>query len=234
MSQCELNNSMVGRPISTRPPVSLALPEATVARLIGYRRLLDRLQPEGRVRVFSHELAAMLHLTAAQVRRDIMLIGHTGSPARGYDVVALRDHIVGILHPAGEDRVALIGVGQLGRALLGYFGPVGRPTIVAAFDVAPEKIGIVINGVRCYDLSELEPIIQQQNIRTAIVATPGAEAVAVVERLVKAGVTGVLNFAPSRLRVPAGVHLEYVDIAAKLEKVCFFARPESRALEETA
>lgn len=220
------------QPAHAYPPA--ALPEATVGRLISFRRLLDRLLADGRHRVFSHELAAMLHLTAAQVRRDIMLIGHTGSPARGYDVAALRDHIVNILHPAGEDRVALIGLGQLGRALLGYFGPVGRPTIVAAFDVAPEKIGLIVNGVRCYDLADLEPIIQAQRIRTAIVATPGAEAPAVVERLAKAGVTGVLNFAPRRLRVPPGVHLEHVDIAAKLEKVCFFARPETRALEETA
>jgi len=225
---------MTRRPLQTGISNQSALPEATVARLISYRRLMERLQAEGRTRVFSHELAAMLHLTAPQVRRDIMLIGHTGSPARGYDVVALRDHIVGLLHPGGEDRVALIGVGQLGRALLGYFGPVGRPKIVAAFDVAPEKTGTVINGVRCHDMAELETVIQQQNIRTAIIATPGAEAAAVVERLVKAGVTGVLNFAPRRLRVPPGVHLEHVDIAAKLEKVCFFARPNSGAVEETA
>lgn len=199
--------------------------DRTIGRLSLYRRLLRDLLADGETHIFSHQLAAMAGGTAAQVRRDIMAIGYSGSPVRGYDIEQLLVSIGQFLDASQTQNVAMVGVGNLGRALLAYF--VGRhPTlsIVAAFDKDPAKANRVIHGCRCYPVDDLKAIVRERDIRLGIVAVPAPEAQAVANLLCQAGVRGLLNFAPIRLWVPEHVYVEDIDVTMALEKVAFFAR----------
>lgn len=199
--------------------------EKTIARLSLYRRLLTGLLAEGTKSVFSHQLAARVGGTAAQVRRDLMALGASGSPTRGYDVRGLIESIGEFLDDPDGQGVALVGAGNLGRALLAHFAH-RRPKlrITAAFDTDPRKAGRVIAGCRCHAMDELEEVLAAQGIRVAIIAVPAEAAQPVLDRLQRAGVTGVLNFAPHPLRPAAGTYVEDMDMTTSLEKVAFFAR----------
>lgn len=200
----------------------------TIGRLSIYRRLLADLLAAKTSHVYSHQLAKAAGVTAAQVRRDLMVVGYSGSPTKGYDVQELKESIRLYLDGSEPQRVALVGVGNLGRAILAYFAG-RRPNlaILAAFDKDPAKAGRVIHGCRCYDMSELPGIVATRGIRTAIMAVPAGEAQAVTDTLTAAGVKGLLNFAPAHTRVPMDVYVENVDITTSLEKVAFFARREA-------
>ncbi len=163
--------------------------------------------------------------TAAQVRRDIMAIGYTGMPTRGYSASGLVDAITRFLDAPSPQAVAIAGVGNLGRAILAYF--VGRHpqlTLVAAFDVDAAKVGRVIQGCRCYPIDEVEERVREHDIRVAILTVPAGAAQGVADAFVRAGVTGLVNFAPVPLRVPAHVYVEHIDMTRSLEKVAYFAR----------
>lgn len=167
----------------------------------------------------------MAGVTAAQVRRDMMAVGYSGSPTRGYDVRALADSIGDFLDAPEGQGVALVGIGNLGRAIMAYFtGRRPRLSIIAAFDNDPTKIDRVIHGCRCYAFSELPEVVRSNKISIAILSVPSGEAQNVADVLVRAGVTGILNFAPMPVRVPPGVYVEDIDMTMSLEKVAFFAR----------
>lgn len=205
----------------TKPIVS----EKMVERLSLYRRLLSDLRDNGREHVFSHDLAALVGGTAAQVRRDIMTIGFSGSPSKGYLVAPLIDSIDDYLDAPGGTRVALVGVGNLGRALLTFFlGRRPKLSIVAAFDRDPERVNRVTCGCRCHPMNAMPAVIAERDARVAILTVPADQAQAVTDELVRAGVEGILNFAPVPLRVPPGVFVEEIDITSSLEKVAYFAR----------
>lgn len=196
-----------------------------IGRLSVYRRSLNRLAGEGVTDVHSHELASMARVSAAQVRRDLMVVGYQGSPTKGYAIVQLLANISELLDAPEAEGVALVGVGNLGRAILAYFaGRRPKLSIVAAFDNDPSKVGRMMHGCPCYPGERMNEIISQNRIRTAIVAVPASVAQAVVDELVRCGVRGILNFAPVRLRVPAEVYVEDFDMAVGLEKVAYFAR----------
>jgi redox-sensing transcriptional repressor len=210
----------------------MAIPVPVVERLSMYRRQLNRWLGEGRARIYSHELAALVAGTPAQVRRDLMTIGYSGSPARGYDVAGLVAKISTLLDAPAKQGVILIGVGYLGRAVLKYLnGMHPELPIVAAFDVAPDKVGRMIDGCRCYATNELDTVLKQQAVSAAIIAVPVDAAQDVADRLVAAGVRGLLNFSPVRLHLPPDVYVEDVDISASLEKVVFFARTQTNPTE---
>jgi redox-sensing transcriptional repressor len=182
-------------------------------------------RPDTNGHVFSHELARLAGVSAAQVRRDVMTVGYTGSPARGYDVEDLSAAIGRFLDPPGAHGVALVGVGNLGRALLSYFAHRARHySIVAAFDSDPDKTNRVIHGVRCYPVEDLAIVAGEKRIAEAIVAVPAQQAQDVTAALCQAGVRGIVNFAPVRLWVPDGVYVENVDVTMTLERVSYFAR----------
>lgn len=206
----------------------------TIARLSVYRRLLTELRGERVETVYSHQLAALAGATAAQVRRDVMNVGYQGSPTRGYAVEGLLERIAGVLDAPEGQRAALVGVGNLGRAILTYFAG-RRPNlrIAAAFDVDPEKVSRVLHGHRCHSIAELEDVVRSLGIDVGIITVPAGEAQRVADALMQAGVRGLLNFAPVRLRVPPDVHAENVDISVLLEKVAFFARHGSSQKETT-
>ena len=198
--------------------------EKTVERLSLYRYLLQRLLEEGERFVHSHRLARLALATAAQVRHDLMAIGYTGRPNQGYDISKLLDSIGEFLDTPLGRNIALVGVGDLGRAILSDFTS-GRPrmSIVAAFDIDPGVVGRVISGCRCYSMDSLDEEVRSKKIGLAVLAVPAVAAQEAAERLYDAGVMGLLNFAPIRLRVPEDVYVADVNITIALEKVAYFA-----------
>lgn len=206
--------------------------DKTIARLGVYRRCLNRLQGEGRPFVYSHQIATETGVSAAQVRRDLMSIGYSGSPNRGYQTTELIKSIGEQLDGPGETGVALFGLGNLGRAIIAYVSR-QRPNLAisAAFDKDPAKAGRVIQGCRCYAVEEIEAVAREKHINVGIIAVPAYAAQDAADRLVAAGICGLLNFAPHSLKVPAHVHVEEQDLTLSLEKVAYFAR---RSLAERA
>ncbi|HOZ48170.1 MAG TPA: redox-sensing transcriptional repressor Rex [Candidatus Hydrogenedentes bacterium] len=201
----------------------------TVARLSLYRRILHDLREDGERHIFSHQLAGMAGGTAAQVRRDMMAIGYSGSPTKGYDIKALAKSIGDFLDEPRGQKIALAGVGNLGQAILTHF-PGRRPklSIVAAFDVNPELIGRTIHGCRCYHVNELDRIVRERQVEVGILTVPARVAQRVAERMYAGGIRGLLNFTPVRLSLPEEIDVEDYDIAMCLEKVAFFARQHGR------
>lgn len=199
--------------------------DRTIGRLSLYRRMLYNAKSEGRRYIYSHEIASLVGVTPAQVRRDLMSIGYSGSPNRGYDTNELLRSIEVFLYAPDGQNVVLAGVGNLGRAILAYFtGRRPRLQIVASFDSDPMKANRVILGCRCHPLSELAKVVKEQRVDVGILTVPASAAQDVAENLVAAGVTGIVNFAPVALRVPPNVYVEDIDLAMALEKVAFFSR----------
>ncbi len=199
--------------------------DKTVGRLSLYRRLLTRLLEKGEEQIFSHRIATLSGASAAQVRRDLMVVGYQGTPSRGYDVKELCRCIEEFLHHPGGQRVALVGLGNLGRAIVSFFGRF-RPSlqIVASFDTDPSKTGRVIHGCHCYALEEIEEVVRELRVTIGILTVPPTAAQAAATALVEAGVGGILNFAPISLQVPEHVYVEDIDLTMSLEKTAYFAR----------
>jgi len=203
----------------------MALPGKTVERLSEYRRTLLECLKENKNFIFSHHLAARLHITAVQVRRDLMLIGYSSISRKGYDVRELIDTIGKIIDSEDSMNVAIIGIGNLGRAVAGYFkGKRSKLNLVASFDNDPQKINKVISGVRCYPYGELERVIREMDIRIAILSVPGDYAREIAEETVRFGIKGILNFTTVPLNVPSGVYLETYDMITSIEKVAYFVK----------
>ena len=201
------------------------LPHKTVERLSQYRRALLLILTKEKTHVFSHEIAQMLHITPVQVRRDLMLIGYSGNLRKGYDIKELIELIGRIIDTDKGQRVAVIGLGNLGKAIISYFrGKRTKLTIVAAFDVNPEKTDRIYNGVPCHHIDLLPKIIRQENITIGIITVPAEQAAKVAETLVLSGIKGILNFTPKPLNVSPYVYLEEYDMITSLEKVAFFAK----------
>ena len=204
------------------------LPEKTVERLSEYRRTLLNCLAQGKTHIFSHELARMQHITAVQVRRDIMFIGYSSMQRKGYDVQELIDVIGNIIDAGTALNVAVIGIGNLGRAVTHYFmGKRSKLNIVAAFDVDPNKTDRVISGVKCYPVQKIRDIVQEMNISIAILTVPADVAVDTSEKLVVAGIKGILNFTTIPLNVPSNVYLEQYDMITSLEKVAYFVKKQN-------
>jgi redox-sensing transcriptional repressor len=201
------------------------LPHKTVERLSQYRRSLLLILTKEKTHVFSHEIAQILHITPVQVRRDLMLIGYSGNLRKGYDIKELIDMIGNIIDTEKGQKVAVIGLGNLGKAFISYFkGKRTKLTIVAAFDINPDKIDRIYDGVPCYNINRITEIMKKDNITIGIITVPAEQAPAIAETLVLAGVKGILNYSPKPLNVSPYVYLEEYDMITSLEKVAFFAK----------
>ena len=161
----------------------------SIGRLSLYRRLLNVLQAEGVRNVYSHQLATLAGCTGTQVRRDLMVVGYSGSPTHGYEVALLIESMREFLDAPAGQGAALVGVGNLGKAILSYFAG-RRPNlqIVAAFDNDAYKVNRVIHGCRCYSMENLYEVTQGQSIRLAIITVPAQAAQDVADALVQAGI----------------------------------------------
>jgi len=201
------------------------LPEKTVERLSQYRRALLNIFSENKLHIFSHEIAHMLHLTSVQVRRDLMLIGYSGSQRKGYDIKKLIHLIGDIIDSSKGQKVALIGVGNLGRAIIRYLNKKNSNLkIVAAFDVNPEKVNKEVSGVNCHHFDLLPKILKKEKISIGIISVPAEQAIIVADSLVKSGIKGILNFTTAPLNISEDVFLEEYDMITSLEKVAYFSK----------
>jgi redox-sensing transcriptional repressor len=201
------------------------LPGKTVGRLSEYRRTLLKCWAKGKTHIYSHELASLHNITAVQVRRDIMLIGYSTTLKKGYDVKALIDVIGDIIDTDKGLNAAVIGIGNLGKAITAYFnGKRPKLRITAAFDVSPDKINRVISGVKCYAMADLEKIMKDLDISIGILTVPPEEAAKVTERLTMAGIKGILNYTSTSLNVSPNVYLEEYDMITSIEKVAYFVK----------
>jgi redox-sensing transcriptional repressor len=201
------------------------LPDKTVERLSQYRRNLLISLGKGKEYIFSHEIAQLLHITPVQVRRDIMLIGYNGTLRKGYDVKELIELIGKIIDTDDGQNVCILGLGNLGKAIIKYFsGKRPKLKIVAAFDVNTEKTGQLYAGIPVYNMDELEQKISALDISIGLLTVPFDKANEAAEHLVKSGIKGILNFSSKPLNLPDHVYLEEYDMVTSLEKVAYHTK----------
>lgn len=202
--------------------MSRRIPESTVRRLSHYLRSLEDLGREGGLTVSSEELAERGQTTAAQVRKDLSHFGSFGKRGLGYQVDELGDRLRQILGVDRTWRVALIGAGRIGSALFAYPDfKVRGYDCVAVFDADPEKIGLRWGTVSIQSSDMLEEVVRGERVELVILAVPASAAQDLAARSVAAGVKGILNFAPIRLRLPKSVHVEDVSLVMELEALSF-------------
>ncbi len=208
---------------ASRPAVS----RKTVGRLSLYRRLLDDLKASGTANIYSHQLAHLAGVSAAQVRRDFMVIGYSGSPNRGYEVDTCLASIESLLNGSMSQDVALVGLGRMGRSLLAHFaGKRPQLRIAVGFDTDPRLIGTSFEGCPVHSVADMEQVVAKKGIRIAIIAVPAQMGQEVADGLVRAGVRSIVDFTGIPLRVPDEVWVDHMDITSALESAAFFARPE--------
>ncbi len=196
--------------------------ESTIRRLSLYLRFLEEFEGQGIGTVSSGALASRGGTTSAQVRKDLSFFGSFGKRGLGYPVPELADQLRQILGLKRRYRVALIGAGKIGSALVQYRGFKQRGfDIVAIFDSDPGKVGRQWNGLTVLDVESLEKEVSRQSIDMAVLVTPADAAQAVADRIVALGVKAVLNFAPVQLNVPDDVVVKTVNLALELETLSY-------------
>ena len=201
------------------------IPEKTIERLSEYRRTLLSCHRQGITHVFSHVLAGIHGITAVQVRRDLMLIGFSSDTKKGYDVQVLIEYISNILDSPTPMNIAVLGMGHLGQAITKYFNGKGlKLKITTAFDVDPEKVGKIIDGIPCYHMDTFEKEVEDKDISIVIVSSPTKVAPPLVLPIINAGIKGVLSFTSTPLNFPQGIVVENYDITTLLEKVAYFVK----------
>lgn len=209
-----------------------AIPTATVSRLVTYLRILTHLEEAEVARTSSDHLAREAHVSAFQVRKDLAYFGRFGTRGAGYSVPTLRRELRRILGLTRPWNVAIMGMGRLGAALADYpnFDQYDFQ-LVAAFDVDPAKIGSRIAGIEVRGVEALPEAVQNDGLDIAFVTVPPEAAQEAADRLVAAGITGILNFAPAVLDVPDGVRVEPVDFLAGLKRLSFYIQKPARTQE---
>jgi redox-sensing transcriptional repressor len=202
---------------------SRRIPEATVARLpLYYRALLETAEREI-VTISSERLAELAGVNAAKVRKDLSYLGSYGTRGVGYDVEYLLHEISRELGLTRDWPVVIVGIGNLGRALANYRGFGARGfRVVALVDANDDLVGDEVAGLHVEGVDDLDRIVAEREIAIGILATPAAVAQEVADRLVAAGVTSILNFAPAVISVPDGVSLRKVDLAIELQILSFY------------
>jgi len=204
------------------------IPEATVARLPVYLRTLLDIRDDGTDTVSSERLAELAGVNAAKVRKDLSWLGSYGTRGVGYDVDQLLLEISRELGLTRDWPVAIVGVGNLGAALANYggFGDRGFP-VAALVDADRAKVGSVVAGHEVHHIDDLDRLVADRGIAIGIIATPSIGAQDVADRLVAAGVTSILNFAPAVVTVPDNTTLRKVDLALELQVLSFYGRRDS-------
>ncbi|MBK5075321.1 redox-sensing transcriptional repressor Rex [Lactococcus lactis] len=201
------------------------LPKATAKRLPQYYRLFKSLVEENVTRTNSQLISEKIGVDAATIRRDFSLFGELGRRGYGYETKVLRDFFGELLGQDQETHIALIGVGNLGRALLHYqFQDRNKMRITQAYDISGNPlVGTQTDdGIPIYNISDLEKNVKKSDIKTAILSVRKENAQEVVDTLVKAGIKGFLNFAPIRLKVPSDVVVQSIDLTKELQTLLFF------------
>lgn len=204
------------------------IPDIVISRLPVYLRALSRMLLAGQSVTSSQELGKRLGISSAQIRKDLSHFGEFGKQGTGYQIKYLVAQLRRILKVEQEWPVALVGAGDLGHAILHYGGFRDRGFRIAlVFDSDPAKIGTVLNGYEIYPVARLGELIRAQTITLAMVAVPAESAQAVTDELVKAGVKGLLNYAPLNLTVPDTVRVQYIDPVVHLQRMTYYVPNET-------
>jgi redox-sensing transcriptional repressor len=206
-------------------PAARQIPPATVARLTLYLRALNSLLADGVERVSSDELAEASGVSSATFRKDLSYLGSYGTRGVGYEVQFLTRHISAALGLTHDWRVAIVGAGNLGRALARYTGFQTRGfDVVALFDADQMLVGNEVGWLRISDVRDLEQVLARTKANMVVLALPAAAAQELCDRVVAAGVKSILSFAPVMLQVPGTVQLRKVDMATELQILAYHAQ----------
>lgn len=202
-----------------------SIPDIVIGRLPVYLRALNFLVAEGREITSSQELGDRLGISSAQIRKDLSHFGEFGKQGTGYDIAYLRDQLREILKVDRMWDAALVGAGNLGKAIADYGGFQGKGfSISAVFDTDPKLVGTCmgVNDVNVQDVSELAETIREKKIVVGIIAVPAEHAQSVARTMVEAGVKAILNYAPITITVPSGVRVQYIDPVVGLQRMTYY------------
>ncbi|ASR33963.1 redox-sensing transcriptional repressor Rex [Prauserella marina] len=199
-----------------------SIPEAAVARLAVYLRVLSAMAEQGATTVSSEELSTAAGVNSAKLRKDLSYLGSYGTRGVGYEVEVLVGHIERTLGLTRQHKVAVAGIGNLGHALANYGGFPGRGfPVEALFDIDPDLVGVPVGGLPVSHLDDIPRVCTERQISIGVIATPPTAAQSVCDRLVAGGVQCILNFAPVVLQVPEHVEVRKVDLAVELQILSF-------------
>ncbi|MBN1230762.1 MAG: redox-sensing transcriptional repressor Rex [Anaerolineales bacterium] len=199
------------------------IPAIVISRLPIYLRTLKRMKNKGQLFTSSQEMGQRLGLSAAQIRKDLSLFGEFGKQGTGYQVEFLVNRLEEILKVNRIWPVALIGAGDMGRALAHYNGFQDRGfEITAIFETDPDKIGQQLANLKVQDIKNLRYVVESHEIKVAMLAVPASVAQDVADLLFEAGVKAILNYAPMTLKVPEGIHVEYIDPSLHLQRMTYY------------
>jgi redox-sensing transcriptional repressor len=196
-----------------------------VGRLPVYLRALSFLLAEGRQITSSQELGDRLGISSAQIRKDLSHFGEFGKQGTGYDISFLYDQLRQILKVDRMWEVALVGAGNLGKAIADYGGFAGKGFVITAiFDNSPEKIGepMGVDNIVVQDISDLAEALRTRDIKVGIIATPAQDAQAVARTMADAGAKAILNYAPITVTVPSSVRVQYIDPVVALQRMTYY------------
>jgi redox-sensing transcriptional repressor len=201
------------------------IPDIVIGRLPVYLRALNFLVAEGRQITSSQELGDRLGISSAQIRKDLSHFGEFGKQGTGYDITFLHQQLSEILKVDRMWNVALVGAGNLGKAVADYPGFAGKGfNITVIFDNEPTKIGQVmgVNHVKVQPVEELAATIRERGIVVGIIATPAEFAQVTARTMIEAGVKSILNYAPITIMVPSGVRVQYIDPVVGLQRMTYY------------
>ncbi len=205
--------------------MALEIPEVVIDRLPVYARTLSSLEREGWEVVSSQEMGEHLGVTPAQIRKDLSYFGRFGKQGRGYNVKRLLEELRQILGVTRRWEMVLVGVGQLGRAILTYGGFVPQGfRIIEAFDSDPSVIGTELDGLVVKSVDSLPETVRQSNVEIGIVAVPGGSAQKVIDLLVANGIKAILNYAPISPHVPTDVRVKDINPVLGLQSMTFYVK----------
>lgn len=211
--------------VSASKDEALKIPQPTIERLSAYLQCVRGLKEDGIPTASSTEIALRTGINAAQFRKDLSYFGEFGTPGLGYDVEELEAHIARIMGLDGQRDVLLVGAGNLGAALSSYMGFTERHfRVVAIFDTDPDKVGKTCAGLPIYHTDELARLNADIGADVGVVTVPRAAAQEAVDKLVAAGVSAILNFAPTKIGVRPGIVVRNVDLASEMEVLSYYLR----------
>ena len=203
----------------------LVVPEVVIRRLPLYVRVLTQFSSQGNSVISSEQLGLQLHMTPAQIRKDLSYFGRFGKQGRGYDVSMLEQQLRSILRLDRAWNAAVIGMGRLGRAVVSYpgFAPEGF-NILAAFDINNDIVGQNISGLRVQSISQLATAVKKLDIKIGIVSVPIDHAQEVIDALVESGIKSILNYAPLSPKVPDSVNVNSIDPVLSLQSMTYYMK----------
>jgi len=201
---------------------SKPVPDIVIGRLPVYLRALNHFLDEGEQIIASQQLAQRLGISSAQIRKDLSHFGEFGKQGMGYEIAYLRGELQKVLQVDREWKMALVGAGDLGQAIVDYGFEASGFRITCVFDNDSQKIGRYLGQLEIYDIATLPQRVKALGLRIAIVAVPAAEAQATVDRLVQAGLRAILNYAPITVTAPVEVKVQYIDPITHLQHMTYY------------